>query len=421
MGQSTGLTELAEYPHPVLARLRAGAPVAWVPALGGWLVTGYAAAVAVMRDAGTFTVDDPRFSTARVVGPSMLSLDGRPHARHRAPFADAFHHSRGGARLAEFARAEAARLVTAIRDHGAAEIRHDVSGPLAVSVVAEALGLGDVAAGEILSIYSRIVGGVTGLSGDQDHPAWPATAEGGEGPGSGGDPGGGPGAADLTAATRAFADLAGRLRAVIGDHAGPGAGDEDGTRQGQLSVLAEAAATGRLTETEAISDAAVIMFGGIDTTDGMIANAVLHLLGHPDQLALVRADPGLVAAAVEESVRLEPAAAIVDRYAARDAEIGGAAIRAGDRVTVSIAGANRDPAVFAAPDRFEVRRPESGRHLSFAHGPHFCIGAALARAETRAAVRSLLTELPGLRLARPAEPRGLVFRKPPSLHVTWPP
>jgi cytochrome P450 len=415
--ETPSLAELEENPYPALARLRARAPVAWVPALGGWLVTSYAHAVEVMKDARTFTVDDPRFSTARVVGPSMLSLDGRPHTRHRAPFAGAFHHGRGGARLAGFAGAEATRLVAAIRDRGAAEIRRDVSGPLAVSVVAEALGLGHVAAETILSIYSRIMGGVTGLSGDQA----PARAGQETAPSAGQPP------ADVDpGAAAAFTDLAARLRAVIGTGHQSGARPGDGGRpgdgqEGAGSVLAEAAGGGQLTTAEAISDAAVIMFGGIDTTDGMIANAVLHLLGHPDQLDLVRADPALVPAAVEESVRLEPAAAIVDRYATADSGIGGASIRAGDRVTVSLTAANRDPAVFAGPDRFDLRRAESGRHLSFAHGPHFCIGAALARAETRAAVRTLLATLPGLRLAEPAAPRGLVFRKPPSLHVTWDP
>jgi hypothetical protein len=399
---------LEDDPHPALARLREQAPVAWVPALGGWLVTGYSAAVAVMRDYRTFTVDDPRFSTARVVGPSMLSLDGPAHARHRAPFASAFHHGDGGPKLAAFAKAEAKRLVTAIYDRGAAEIRRAVSGPLAVSVVAEALGLGGVAPETILAWYTRIVGGVTSLSAEQDAAA---------------------GAPPDPDAAAAFAALAASLRAVIERaprRAGPGrkpGGQRQPARAGHPSLLAEAAGGGQLSTDEVISDAAVIMFGGIDTTDGMIANAVLHLLSAPGQLELVRVDPHLVPAAVEESLRLEPAAALVDRYATRDARLGGASIRAGDRVTVSLAAANRDPAVFPQPDRYNIFRAENGRHLAFAHGPHFCIGAALARAETQAAVRALLNQLPGLRLdpGRPAAPRGLVFRKPPALHVTWDP
>ena len=187
-------------------------------------------------------------------------------------------------------------------------------------------------------------------------------------------------------------------------------------------MLADAARSGDLTTAEVVSDAAVVMFGGIDTTDGMIANAVLYLLSDPGQLELVRVDPRLVAAAIEESLRLEPAAALVDRYATRDVIIGEARVRAGDRVSVSLAAANRDPEVFRDPDRFDIFRANAGRHLAFAYGPHFCIGASLARAETRAAVSALLT-LPRLRLdpARPAAPRGLVFRKPPALHVTWDP
>jgi len=153
----------------------------------------------------------------------------------------------------------------------------------------------------------------------------------------------------------------------------------------------------------------------------MIANALLHLLSSPAQLALVLADLSLLPAAVEESLRLEPAAAVVDRYATRGTRLGGAAIRAGDQVTVSIAGANRDPAVFADPDTFDVRRPESGRHLAFAHGPHFCLGAHLARLEAQVAIETLLARLPGLRLdpRYPSAPRGLVFRKPPALRVRW--
>ena len=376
--------------------------MAWVPVLGGWLVTSYAAAVAVMRDSRVFTVDDPRFSTARVVGPSMLSLDGGPHARHRAPFFSAFHRGGAAARLGEFAEQEAEHLVAAIRPDGAAELRDTVTGPLAVSVVAEALGLGHLAPQEILSAYARIVGGVTGLSGDQN------AANSEPGPD----------------AVAAFAALAAELRAAIEEGSGggpPGAG-RTGSAAESPTVLGDAAQSGDLTTSEAISDAAVVMFGGIDTTDGMIANAVLHLLSDPGQLELVRVDPRLVPAAVEESLRLEPAAALLDRYATRDAAIGGAQIRAGDRVSISLAGANRDPAVFRDPDSFDIFRSSAGRHLAFAHGPHFCIGAALARTETHAALDALLA-LPGLCLdpARPAAARGLIFRKPPALHVTWGP
>jgi cytochrome P450 len=155
----------------------------------------------------------------------------------------------------------------------------------------------------------------------------------------------------------------------------------------------------------------------------MIANAVAHLLAHPDALAAVRADPALLANAVEESLRLEPAAAVVDRYATRAAELGGAAIAAGELVIVSIAGANRDPAVFPDPDTYDVRRGNAKLHAAFAAGPHVCIGMHLARLEAHTAVERLLERLPDLRLDDAEEPeaRGLVFRKPTAVRVRWTP
>jgi cytochrome P450 len=90
-------------------------------------------------------------------------------------------------------------------------------------------------------------------------------------------------------------------------------------------------------------------------------------------------------------------------------------------VSVSLAGANRDPATFPEPDRFDVRRVNARQHIAFAHGPHVCLAMDLARLETSIAVRTLLGELPGLALdeQHPTAPSGLVFRKPPALHVRW--
>ena len=135
----------------------------------------------------------------------------------------------------------------------------------------------------------------------------------------------------------------------------------------------------------------------------------------------MREDPSLVPNAVEESLRLEPAAASIDRYATRDVEFGGASIRAGDLVVISIAAANRDRDLFPDPDRYDVTRENARLHLAFAHGPHVCIGMHLARLEAHTAVRRVLERLPGLRLVDPdaSAPRGLVFRKPPELRATW--
>jgi cytochrome P450 len=384
---SVTLADLESDPHPVLARLRAAAPACWIPVLGTWLVTGYEQAVEVLRDAQTFTVDDPRFSTAKVVGPSMLSLDGVRHTRHRAPFARPFRSGEIHARLDTFTCAEAGRLVAAIEPSGAAELRRAVAGPLAVTVMAEVLGLGRTDPAQILAWYDGIVAAV------QAEAAAPGAQTD-------------PGPRLAVAGTAAFAELAASLRQVI---ASPPAS----------SLLADV--TGPLTEAEAISNAAVLLFGGIETTEGMIANVMLHLLSSPGELELVQADRGLIPAAIEESLRLEPAAAVVDRYATSDAELSGARIKAGDPVTVSIAGANRDPRIFDDPDTFQIRRPNATRHLAFAHGPHFCLGAHLARLEARIAVATLLDLLPQLRLddRYPATPRSLVFRKPTDLRARW--
>ena len=356
-----------------LARLRGNHPVSWVPAVDGWLVTGHEQCVAVMRDAGAFTVDDPRFSTARVVGPSMLSLDGMAHRRHRSPFVAPFRPSRVEQTFAADVAALADELVGRIRADGHADLRTTVAGPLSVAVVADVLGLAGVDAATVLDWYAAIVAAVSALSA--------------------GDAPDDDGAAAMGA-------LAEHLRAGLRPD----------------SVLGVAGGT--LAEAEVIANAAVMRFGGIETTEGMITNAVLHLLDNPDALERVRRDPALVPAAVEESLRLEPAAAVVDRYAVADVELAGARIRSGDLVRVSLAGANRDPAVFVDPDRFDLDRANVRLQLSFARGPHVCIAMDLARLETRVAVQAVLT-LPGLRAAAPTRPTGLIFRKPAALPVRW--
>ena len=418
LGAAVRLADLEGDLHPVLARLRGAEPVSWLPVLNGWLVTRRDLAIQVMRDSVTFTVDDPRFSTAQVVGPSMLSLDGAAHDRHRRPFTAPFSMADVHAQLAGFVTAEAGRLVAAIRPAGAAELRRSLAGPLAVAVMARVLGLGGFDPGTILGWYDAIVGAVSQLSADAAGSGAASAGNSAAGAGTAG------GAATARAAAArvelaggaAFAQLSGSLQEAISAAAGP-------------SLLAEVARSGQadgrgpagLTGTEVVSNAAVLMFGGIETTEGMITNALWHLLSHPDQLRLVLGDPGLVPSAVEESLRLEPAAAVVDRYATADAELGGAQIRRGDLVSVSLAGAGRDPATFADPDRFDIRRDNARLNLAFARGPHFCLGVHLARLEAQAALDAALRLLPGLRLDREqlAAPRGLVFRKPPALHARW--
>jgi cytochrome P450 len=381
LGALLTVEQLESDPHPLLAALRRDEPVSWVAALGAWLVTRRDLALQVVRDPATFTVDDPRFSTAQVVGRSMLSTDGVEHDRHRDPFARSFRLDAVRDRFAALVEKEVESLLSSVRAEGSAELRRSLAGPLAVTSMVHALGLIDTPPETVLRWYDAIVTAVTDITAGRPQ----------------GDAG-----------LEAFAQLRARLEPSL--RAGPSS-----------SLLATAASDAEgLNEAEVVSNAAVLLFGGIETTEGMIANAILHLLSHPDQRRLVQLDRDRLANAVEESLRLEPAAAVVDRYATRDVELGGAAIRAGELVTVSLAGANRDPATFADPDRFDVGRPNAQLQLAFAQGPHVCLGMHLARVETRAALAAVL-ELPGIRLdpERPSLVRGLVFRKPQTLHVTW--
>src|SRR5580693_8340965 len=209
--ETVTLADLESDPHPILARLRADAPACWVPVLGAWLVTGYDLAVAVLRDARAFTVDDPRSSTAKVVGPSMLSLDGARHVRHRAPFTRPFRADEIHARLETFTRAEAGRLVSAIQPSGAAELRRAVAGPLAVTVLAEALGLGQTDPAQVLSWYDGIVAAVQAEAAN----AGATSANAGATSANAGATSANAGATSAGAGAAAFAELSASLRRVI--------------------------------------------------------------------------------------------------------------------------------------------------------------------------------------------------------------
>ncbi len=372
----------------VLAGLRSAAPVSWLSAIDGWLVTGRAAAVEVMRDSERFTVEDPRFTTGQVVGPSMLSLDGEAQRRHRSPFLGPFRPRAVEASSAQAVRRRAHELVSGLKPYGRAELRTELAGPLAVSIITDALGLVDADDAAVLSWYRAIVDGVVALSEDESIP--PATA----------------------AAVASLRDQ------VIAS-----ATVDLGSRTGLLQKVASSA---DLTIDELFSNTAVVMFGAIETCEGMTSNALYHLLSHPEQLAEISARPELLDRAIEESLRLEPAAAVVDRYATTDTVIGPngavpAEIRAGDLVRVSLLAANRDPGHFDSPDRFDIHRQNAAEHLSFVQGPHACIGAHLARLEARAAVAAVIDLLPGLTLdgAASTAPSGLVFRKPGRLLADW--
>jgi cytochrome P450 len=146
---------------------------------------------------------------------------------------------------------------------------------------------------------------------------------------------------------------------------------------------------GELSDLEVVANCVLLVTAGIDTTSALIANTVLCLLQNPEQLALVRADPELVPAAIEETLRFEPPALSCSRHAVEKFSLGGREIPAGSQILVSLAAANRDPRRYADPERFDLARADI-EPLTFGGGRHVCLGASLARLEARAALEALL-------------------------------
>ncbi len=356
-----------------LHRLRAVGPVTWLDCIDGWFVTGRIEARDAMRDAERFTVDDPRFTTARVVGQSMLSTDGDEHRRHRSPFVSPFRRSVVVSDLDHRVNAQADQLVLAMRPHGRADLRSALAGPLAVQVIADVLDL-TAATTDVLGWYRSIVNGVTELSAGGDEPS--------------------------AAATEAVEALGAAL-----------------TDTGMHRFATEAG----LSAAEVNANLAVVLFGAVETTEAMILNLVWHLLADRSVVARLRSDPPLIDQAIEESLRLEPAASVVDRYATARTRLGSATIERGDLVRISLAGANRDPLTYPDPDTFNLDRDNSATQLAFAQGPHACLGAHLARLEARAAIAAMLDHLDEIELigAESTPPTGLIFRKPERLVVQW--
>ena len=167
----------------------------------------------------------------------------------------------------------------------------------------------------------------------------------------------------------------------------------------------------RLRHDELLIMIVLLFVAGHETTQNLIGNGMLALFRHPDQLARLRAadDPGLVKNAVEEMLRFDPPVQLTGRHMLEDVEIGGVVVPRGYTALTLLAAANRDPAVFDAPDQFDVARPNANRSISFGHGIHHCLGAALARMEAQTAIGALLARFPRLEPADPDPPHRDTF------------
>jgi cytochrome P450 len=176
----------------------------------------------------------------------------------------------------------------------------------------------------------------------------------------------------------------------------------------------------KLTEPEVIAMCLLLFIAGHETTVNLIGNGTLALLRHPDQLARLRREPGLVPNAVEELLRYDSPVQRTARIAIEDVEVAGQPIAKGTMVVTALGAANRDPAQFPDPDRLDVARKEP-RHISFGYGIHFCLGAPLARVEGQLALGTLLRRAPGLALAEPSPEwrESSVLRGLKRLRVTF--
>jgi cytochrome P450 len=191
-------------------------------------------------------------------------------------------------------------------------------------------------------------------------------------------------------------------------------------RDDLLSELIRAEDEGhRLDHEELRSTCNLLLIAGHETTMNLIGNGLLALLRHPDQLEKLRADPGLSRTAVEELLRFDSPVHLTARTATEDVDVGGVTLPRGQLAIIAIGGVNRDPAHFEDPDRLNVER-NPNPHIAFSAGPHFCVGAGLARLEAQLAFPRLLERMPDLRLAAEPEYRETItLRGLKELQVTF--
>jgi len=365
-----------------LDRLREAEPVSWVPALGGWLITGHSAARQLLSPRCGTTVVAEENLVRHSLGRMMLTSDGADHDRQRAPFDGPFRMREVGELFGRAISAEADALLDELAPLGRCELGASFAAPFAIRMTGRVLGLSlDVP--RIDGFYSAFAGAMV---------------------------------YDGNPEPQRLADAArDELNAILhGDLAGCRLAPDDSV----TSKIATDPEPG-VSDDEAVAQLRVIMFGGIETIQSGIMNTLLLLLRDDAALAAVRRDRDLIANAIEESLRLVPPVAFVERWTSAPTTIGEIGLGIGEFVGASVLAANRDPAVFPDPLRYDIRRTNARRHLAFSFGEHFCLGAHLARLELTTALERILDRLPNLRLVGCEEPSGFAFRRPPTLDVAW--
>ncbi|WP_282203102.1 cytochrome P450 [Kitasatospora fiedleri] len=400
-------------PYGPLAVLREAAPVLYDEESGTRFLTGFADCQAVLAGPDFVVPDGPWLARERpewAARPaadffyaSLLGTNGAAHERLRGPLTAVFGPRRAvelSAGVEKVVDELLDRFEDATSDGGAADFQALVGYPLPVAVVGELIGvpraeqerfhrLGRDAARLLEPVRSdedwrRADTAVTALREYftgllRERRARPAE--------------------DLASALLARAGAAGPASARrVGERAaGPSGGRERPPAARERPPTESELPLGE----RELADLLLLVFvAGFETTAGLLGTAVSALLAHPEQAALLRADPGLLPGAVEEALRWDGPVLMTERLAARPTEVGGVAVPAGGSVTAVLGAANRDPRRYPDPDAFLVTRPDV-HVLSFGAGPHYCFGAALARLEAAVLLGRLSTRFPRLAPAGP--------------------
>ncbi|MEN8158827.1 MAG: cytochrome P450 [Myxococcota bacterium] len=386
-------------PYPRYRELRDRAPLHQSPDTGFWFVSRYEDVLAVLRDHDTFSSGammtqlmlggekkppvTPRslwfaarllwtsrinpFELPRV--PSLIASDGERHAGLRAIVNRGFTPRRITAWEAR-AR-EIVRDCLASASAGELDVVRDLAVPLPVTIIAEMLGIEPDRRHDFKRWSDIIVNNASGAG--RADPFGPVVLD-------------------------AFAEMTRYVVTISRERRAAPADD-------LISQLVTGGGEGgALSPIEVVQFVGLLLVAGNETTTNLIGNASAALLAHPDQLARVADDPGLVPGLVEETVRFDAPVQLVFRDALRDVEIAGGRLPAGSTVVALIGSANRDERRFPEPDRFDVGRNPVG-HLGFGFGKHFCLGASLARLQARVALEALIPELVRRDCPEPRPPR----------------
>ncbi|MFF2142957.1 cytochrome P450 [Kitasatospora sp. NPDC058190] len=358
-------------PYGAYTKLRAEAPVRRIVGPDGlpvWLVTRYPDVRQALADP-RLALDKAHaapgnyrgFSLPPALDANLLNMDPPDHTRIRRLVSRAFTPRRVSALHAPIERV-AEQLLDTIEPLGRTDLLASYAAPLPITVICDLLGVPEDDRLDFRSWTDTLI---------TPDPARPEQTR-----------------AAVKSMLGFFTGLIERKRAEPADDL-------------LSDLIAVRDEQDRLSEDELTSLAFLILFAGYENTVHLIANAVLALLTHPEQLAALRAEPELIASAVEEFARFDgPAPLSIRRFPREDVTIGDVTVPAGETVLLSLASANRDPEQFTDPDRLDLRRRENG-HLALGHGIHYCLGAPLARMETSLALTALLRRFPDLALDVP--------------------